>query len=480
MNMLQKIVRYAACFAGLSLLGCTAQPVASPTAPATIIPTASVTPPAPPTATAPVLLAATPAPTVGITPSPMNTKNLIEPLIQAAEKGDVAQLQRLLKDGAPLNGQDARGRTAAMAATHGNQPDALRALIQAGADINLRDNRSDNPFLYAGAEGLLDILKLTIEAKADTKLTNRYGGTALIPAAERGHVAVVSELLKRTDVNVNHINHLGWTALLEAIVLSNGGERHQQIVQLLIEHGADVNIADKEGVTPLAHAQRRGYKEIAQLLQKAGARVEAQTTRLSPAERDKQLILAARAGNLEQVKQLLAQGASVTTRDDSGATALIAAAYRNQVAIAELLIKAGADVNVQDNTKQSAYLIPTADGYVELLRLTLRSGANVHSTDSYNGTGLIRAADRGHVEVIRELLKTDIKLDHVNRLGWTALLEAIILGDGGPRHTEVVRLLIEAGANINIADSGGVTPLAHAKRRGQTQIIKLLEAAGAK
>ncbi|MCW1969126.1 MAG: ankyrin repeat domain-containing protein [Anaerolineae bacterium] len=192
------------------------------------------------------------------------------------------------------------------------------------------------------------------------------------------------------------------------------------------------------------------------------------------------MILAARVGNLEQVKQLLAQGASVTARDDSGATALIAAAYRNQVAIAELLIKAGADVNVKDNTQQSAYLIPTADGYVELLRLTLRSGANVHSTDSYNGTGLIRAADRGHVEVIRELLKTDIKLDHINRLGWTALLEAIILGDGGPRHTEVVRLLIEAGANVNIADSGGVTPLAHAKRRGQTQVIKLLEAAGAK
>jgi hypothetical protein len=156
-----------------------------------------------------------------------------------------------------------------MAATHANQVQAVRVLIQAGADINIRDHRLDNPFLYAGAEGLLDILKLTIEAKADTKLTNRYGGTALIPACERGHVEIVKELLDHTDVDVNHINNLGWTALLEAIVLSNGGEKHQQIVQLLIDHGADITIADKDGVTPLQHARQRGFTEIVRILEAA-------------------------------------------------------------------------------------------------------------------------------------------------------------------------------------------------------------------
>lgn len=197
-------------------------------------------------------------------------------------------------------------------------------------------------------------------------------------------------------------------------------------------------------------------------------------------EIDMQLIAAAEAGDVELVKQLLAQGASVTAQDSSGRTALIAAAYRNQVAVAEVLIGAGADVNVQDRSQQSAYLIPTADGYLELLRLTLRSGANVHSTDSYNGTGLIRAADRGHVEIIQELLKTEIDVDHVNRLGWTALLEAIILGDGGPRHTEVVRLLVEAGADVNLADGQGVTPLAHARQKGHAEIARILEQAGAR
>ena len=187
-------------------------------------------------------------------------------LIQAAEAGDTAAVQQLLQAGADLNGRDAQDRTPVMAATHGNRVDTVRALIEAGADINLRDNRSDNPFLYAGAEGLLEILRLTIDAKADTRLTNRFGGTALIPAAERGHVDIVKELLTRTDVDVNHVNNLGWTALLEAIVLSDGGERHQQIVQLLVDHGADIDIADKDGVTPLQHARARGFTEIERIL----------------------------------------------------------------------------------------------------------------------------------------------------------------------------------------------------------------------
>jgi ankyrin repeat protein len=110
-----------------------------------------------------------------------------------------------------------------------------------------------------------------------------------------------------------------------------------------------------------------------------------------------------------------------------------------------------------------------------LLKKTLKAGADVHCTDSYNGTGLIRAADRGHVEIIRELLKTDIRVNHINRLGWTALLEAIILGDGGKRHTEVVRLLVSAGADPNLPDKDGITPLSHAQSRNFTDIIRILE-----
>ena len=161
---------------------------------------------------------------------------------------------------------------------------------------------------------------------------------------------------------------------------------------------------------------------------------------------------------------------------------LLAAAYRNDVAAARTLIADGADVNAKDHTEQSAYLIATSEvgDDPRLLELTLGAGADVDAKDSYNGTGLIRAGERGYARIVRRLLDTDIELDHVNRLGWTALLEAIILGEGGRAHTETVRLLVDAGADVNLADKDGTTPLEHARRRGFTEIARILRAAGAR
>lgn len=193
-------------------------------------------------------------------------------LITAAEAGDIAAIERALAEGAEVNAQDERGRTAAMTATYARQTEAARVLFNHGANPNLRDDMLNSPFLYAGAEGLLDILKLAHEAGGDPAIPNRYGGVAIIPAAEHGHVDVVAFLLDHTSVNVNHINNLGWTALLEAIILNDGGPTQQEVIRLLIGGGADVNIADSEGVSPLTHAQQRGYAEIVALLQAAGAR----------------------------------------------------------------------------------------------------------------------------------------------------------------------------------------------------------------
>ncbi|MDS1141196.1 ankyrin repeat domain-containing protein [Pusillimonas sp. SM2304] len=193
------------------------------------------------------------------------------PLHAAAEYNDVNAVKQLLSEGAKIEARDASGSTALLAATRANAVDAARALINAGADVNAKDRINDSAYLYAGARGHLDILKMTLSHNADLQSTNRYGGTALIPAAERGHVETVKTLIE-AGVAVDHVNNLGWTALLEAIILGNGGQRHQQIVSLLLKAGANPDLADREGVTPLQHARSRGYSEIESALLAAGKR----------------------------------------------------------------------------------------------------------------------------------------------------------------------------------------------------------------
>jgi ankyrin repeat protein len=192
-------------------------------------------------------------------------------LHDAATAGDLEAIDRLLAEGADIDGRDAAGRTPVLAATHARQAEAVRALFAAGADPDIRDDRLDTPFLYAGAEGLLDILQLAHEARADPTITNRFGGVAVIPASERGHVEVVRFLLEETDIDVDHVNNLGWTALLEAILLADGDAAHQEIVRLLLDAGADPELADRDGVTPLAHARERGQDAVVRILLDGGA-----------------------------------------------------------------------------------------------------------------------------------------------------------------------------------------------------------------
>lgn len=190
----------------------------------------------------------------------------------AAQANDTARVTALVAAGARIEARDKAQRTPLLAATRANAIDAARALIGAGADVNAKDNIRDTPFLYAGAEGRLEILRLILATgKANLKDTNRYGGNALIPASHHGHPETVRELLK-TEIAVDHVNKLGWTALLETIILSDGGPTHQDILKQLIDAGADVNLADGEGVSPLAHARQRGYKVMIGMLETAGAR----------------------------------------------------------------------------------------------------------------------------------------------------------------------------------------------------------------
>jgi len=193
-------------------------------------------------------------------------------LLKAAKNNDTIVLKDLISSGMDLDANDGKQRTPLMLALYEKHTEAARILITAGANVNALDDMLNSPFLYAGASGQLEIVSLCLSHNADFDVVNRYGGTALIPAAEKGHVEVVALLANTENYPIDHINTLGWTALLEAIILSDGGSVHQNIVALLIEAGADVNIADNDGITPLIHARKRGFEKIEQALIAADAR----------------------------------------------------------------------------------------------------------------------------------------------------------------------------------------------------------------
>lgn len=192
-------------------------------------------------------------------------------LLQASERGDTAAIRRLLAAGTLPDPVDAAKQTPLLIAVAKNNLEAAKLLIDAGANINAQAVNMDSPWLLAGALGRAEMLRLMIPKGPDFSLRNRFGGNALIPACERAHVAAV-DVLVTTRIDVNHINNLGWTCLLEIVILGDGGPRHIDVTRKVLAAGANPNIADRDSVSPLTHARRKGQHEIARLIEAAGGR----------------------------------------------------------------------------------------------------------------------------------------------------------------------------------------------------------------
>jgi ankyrin repeat protein len=190
-------------------------------------------------------------------------------LLLAAHSGDADKISLLVRAGVDLDTRDDRRRTALLIAVTDDHVDAARALVSAGADPDALDDRHDTPWLVTGVTGSVPMAQVLLEAAPDLTIRNRFGGVSHIPASERGHDDYVAFVLDHTDIAIDHVNDLGWTALLEAVILGEGTEPWQRIVDSLVEHGADVSIADRNGITALQHARRLGFTEIAETLERA-------------------------------------------------------------------------------------------------------------------------------------------------------------------------------------------------------------------
>ena len=190
---------------------------------------------------------------------------------------------------------------------------------------------------------------------------------------------------------------------------------------------------------------------------------------------------AAARGDVVGIEKLVASGENKEAVDSRRRTPLHVATYLKKHDAARTLIRLAADPNKLEIDRYDIITIAAVANDLPMLRLAIEGGGNPKAvTSRYDGTALIAAAHLGHVEVVRTLIAAKAPLDHVNNLKWTALIESIVLGDGGKNHTETLRALVEAGADINIPDGNGSTPLKLARDRGHREMVAILEKAGAK
>lgn len=342
------------------------------------------------------------------------------------------------------------------------------ALIAAGADVNAKDDTEQSAYLIATSEGYLALLELTLANGADLTSLDSYQGTGLIRAAERGHADIVGRLLQ-AGIAVNHVNRPGWTALDEAIVYGDGNPSYVDTVRALVAGGAEVDRVAADGRTPLENARRLGQDAVVATLTAAHG---------APADPAAALLAAAGGGDADAVAAALRAGAPIEVRDERGRTPLLLASTNDQVDVARLLVLLGADPDAQDDRRDSAWLVTGVTGSVAMLETLLPAHPDLTLTNRFGGVSVIPASERGHVDYVRRVVQTGIDLNHVNDPGWTALLEAIVYGDGSAPYQEIVDILLDAGADPRIADAQGITPLQHARDRGQDEIGARLVAAG--
>ena len=189
------------------------------------------------------------------------------------------------------------------------------------------------------------------------------------------------------------------------------------------------------------------------------------------------IIKFSKIGDIQSIKQLLSSGkTNLEKRAKNGDTALIIAARQDNIKLFNVLIDAGADINVRDHNQRDILNIAIRNKNTKLARQALARGIDATAlTSRYRGSALIFASAQGQVEIVDMIIRAGAPLNRVNILGWTALLEAVILGDGSEPYVQIVKLLVEAGADTTISDNAENTPLDHARNQGYDDIVRLLQ-----
>jgi ankyrin repeat protein len=187
---------------------------------------------------------------------------------------------------------------------------------------------------------------------------------------------------------------------------------------------------------------------------------------------------AAATGDVAAIEQLIADGEKPNLQDANSRTPLIVAAFRHQHAAAQALLRLGANPNARDADGYDVLAIAAINNDIETLKAALAAGANARAVIGRdNGSALISAAQLGFVDIVRALIEANADLDHVNGRGWSALITAVVLGNGDKPHTETVEALVAARADGDLKDEQGKTAIDYARARGYADMVRILEKA---
>lgn len=200
-------------------------------------------------------------------------------IINAVTSGNLEIVDSILDVGMDPNTQNKQMKSLLYLATELGNLEMIDLLLNKGALVDFPFDKKrpkeqeglnvidPTPLLYAGAHGQAKITERLIQENPNLEIRNHYGGNALIPAAEKGHYETAKILLEKTDINIDFINYLGWTALLEVVILSKNKDMQVKMSKLLLDHGANVSIQDKDGVDALMHAKKNKHVELVKLLE---------------------------------------------------------------------------------------------------------------------------------------------------------------------------------------------------------------------